>query len=264
MGKALLFTLCLCICQVASASGKDCGRRFRVDVNNYAPLHFVTNYNEVQGLAYEVVIELEKRTGCVFVQDPVERPRMAEDLKKWRTDFVALVSPTAAMLEVGDFIPLYRVGRKLIISSNVYDSKKKLEDYLKDPSVKFATQIGLRYFLSRLEEEKLMKAGRLISVPDPFIAYKLLLSGRIQAFFTSPVVHAHQLKNLPSFEGHYSAMADLDKKSDIGFFVSKKRINAKEQAMVREAIRGMQKDGSLEKIVNKYIAPEDQVFYEHL
>ena len=71
------------------------------------------------------------------------------------------------------------------------------------PSVKFATQIGMRYFLSRLEEEKLMKAGRLVSVPDPFIAYKLLLSGRIQAFFTSPVVHAHQLKNLPSFEGHY-------------------------------------------------------------
>ncbi len=264
MGKELLFILCLVLCQVASGSEKDCGRRFRVDVNSYAPLHFVSNYNEVQGLAHEVVLELAKRTGCVFVQDPVDRPRMADDFKKWRTDFVALVGPTATMLESGDFIPLYRVGRKLIVASAFYDSKKKLEDYLNDSSVKFATQIGMRYFLSRLEEEKLLKSGRLLSVPDPFSAYKLMSSGRIQAFFTSPVVHAYQMKHMPGFDRHHVAIADLDKKSDIGVFVSKKRINSKEQLMVREAIRSMQKDGSLEKIMNKYVSAEDQVFYEHL
>jgi ABC-type amino acid transport substrate-binding protein len=55
---------------------------------------------------------------------------------------------------------------------------------------------------------------------------------------------------------------DPDMKVPVGLFVSKKRINAEEGKRIKEAIEGMRSDGTLRKILLKYIEPEDLQDYE--
>lgn len=261
-----VFVVALCFFQLsfAQADSKDCSRRFRVAINNYPPLYYLNDKKEITGLSHEMMNAIAARVGCIFNQDPMDAPRVTEEFSRWRADFVAFQGPSAPLQTAGEYIPLYQVARKIIVTAKVYEEKKQIEDYLKDPKIKFGNQIGTRFFMHKKEQEALSDANRLVETPDPVASYRLLVNGRIHAMFSSPAIHKYFVETMPELKEKIRAIPDPSLKLEIGLYVSKKRVSAEEFARVRAAVQSLQKDGTLKKIVSKYIGNDDLKWYESL
>jgi polar amino acid transport system substrate-binding protein len=262
MSKIFLIVSCLLlgICSVSSA--EKCDRRFRVAVNSYQPFYSVDSYGQVSGLTYDIVKELESRLGCTLHQQPAEIPRMLEDFKNWRTDIIAFIGINDGLTKYGNFIELYQVRRRLIVANSSFVLNKKIPEYVSDPKIKFGGQIGSHPYITDTELDVLRKQNRVIQVPTPEVAYQRLMSGRLQAFFSSPVVYRYNLKTNKNLKDKVTAISDPGFKNTVGLYLSKKRINAEEMKRINTAAQDMRTDGTLRQIVLKYIHTEDLQDYE--
>ncbi|UXR64945.1 transporter substrate-binding domain-containing protein [Bdellovibrio bacteriovorus] len=262
--KRVLFILLLVFCQSVQASPKECVRHFRLGVNNYSPLYEVQPDGTVSGLTYDLLSEISARMGCVFSQIPMDSPRMLEDFKRWRLDMVAFMAPLEELKSAGEYISLYQAARKLIVAKSFYDKSRKAQDYLNDPKVKFGSQIGPRFFLGSEEEKRLMGQGRLISFPNPGAAYKQFVTGRIQAMFSTPIIHWHFQKEMPDLVTKTVAVPDVTHPLTMGFYISLRRISKAEADKIKKVVQEMKQDGTLRKIVSRYVDGEDMIYYQNL
>ena len=142
---ALLALFSVLVFEGSLSQAQTCDRRFRVAVNAYKPLYSVDR-GHLSGLTYELVKEIEKRVGCIFSQQPSDTPRMFEDFSSYRTDFIAFLARTDKASSSGNFVPLYSVNRKFVVAKSAFVANKKIEDYIRDPKVRFTNQIGARMF----------------------------------------------------------------------------------------------------------------------
>ncbi|WP_374001206.1 substrate-binding periplasmic protein [Bdellovibrio bacteriovorus] len=264
MKRAFAILFFLVFCQSAQASSKECVRHFRLGVNSYSPLYEVQSDGTVSGLTHDLLAEVSSRMGCVFSQIPMDSPRILEDFKRWRLDMVAFLAPLDELKSVGEYIPLYQAARKLIVAKASYDKTRKPENYLNDPKVKFGSQIGPRFFLGDEEEKKLMGQGRLIAFPNPGTAYKQFVADRIQAMFSTPIIHSHYQKEIPELTTKTVAIPDPSHPLTMGFYLSSRRISKSEADKIRKVIREMKQDGTLRKIVSRYVDSEDMIYYRNL
>jgi polar amino acid transport system substrate-binding protein len=262
MSKIFLIVSCLLLGICSASSAEKCDRRFRVAVNAYQPFYSVDHYGQVSGLTYDIVKDLEKRLGCTLQQQPAVAPRMLEDFKSWRTDIIAFIGVNDMFSRSGNFIELYSVHRRLVVINSSFVLNKKINEYVADQKIKFAGQIGTHPYITNDEIDILKKQNRIIQVPSPEVAYKMLMNGRLQAFFTSPVVHNYNLKTKKDLKDKVTAISDPGFKNTVGLYLSKKRINAEEARHIKAAVEDMRSDGSLRKLVLKYIRPEDLQDYE--
>ncbi|MFV8248341.1 substrate-binding periplasmic protein [Bdellovibrio bacteriovorus] len=263
--KTRLFLLPIIIfCFSAVASAKDCGRRFRIIVNNYAPLFDVNNEGHVHGLTFEFMNELSVRLGCIVSQAPMDAPRMHDDFKNWRADIVGLVIPSEKFRSSGEYVPVYSTVRKLLVNKAFYDPARSIADYIKDGRIKFGDQIGTRFFLKLAEKDLLIGAGRIVEYPSPATGYRQVVSGRVQAMFTSPAVYNYYQKVIPDFNQNVVAVPDPEYEMQGGIYLSLRRISKSEAEQIRKAISDMRKDGTLRRIVAKYTSAEDMVYYKDL
>ncbi|WP_374031935.1 hypothetical protein [Bdellovibrio bacteriovorus] len=166
--KTRLFLLPIIIfCFSAVASAKDCGRRFRIIVNNYAPLFDVNNEGHVHGLTFEFMNELSVRLGCIVSQAPMDAPRMHDDFKNWRADIVGLVIPSEKFRSSGEYVPVYSTVRKLLVNKAFYDPARSIADYIKDGRIKFGDQIGTRFFFEASRKRSAYRSGPNCRISKP-------------------------------------------------------------------------------------------------
>lgn len=246
------------------ASAKDCGRRYRVIVNNYAPLFDVNNEGHVHGLTFDFMNELSHRLGCVVSQAPMDAPRMQDDFKNWRADIVGLVIPSEKYRASGEYVPVYRTVRKLLVNKAHYDRSRTITDYIKDSRIKFGDQIGTRFFLKTEEKDLLFGAGRVVEYPSPATGFRQLSSGRVQAMFTSPAIHNYYQKTIPDLNQNVIAIPDPNYDMEGGIYLSLRRISKTEADQIKKAINDMRKDGTLRRIVARYASAEDMIYYKDL
>lgn len=263
--KTRLFILPIIIlCFSTVVSAKDCGRRFRIIVNNYAPLFDVNNEGHVYGMTFDFMNELSHRLGCVVSQAPMDAPRMHDDFKNWRADIVGLVIPSEKFRASGEYVPVYTTVRKLLVNKAYYDPSRTVADYIKDGRIKFGDQIGTSFFLKPDEKSQLFGSGRIVEYPNPAIGYRQVASGRVQAMFTSPVVYNYYQKAIPAFVQNVVAVPDPKYEMQGGIYLSLRRISKSEAEQIKKAISDMKKDGTLRRIVAKYASAEDMNYYKDL
>jgi ABC-type amino acid transport substrate-binding protein len=262
MKIAVLFVLC-CLLQLPTlAQGEKCERRFRVAVNNFKPLYSADQYGQLSGLTYDLIKEIERRDGCLFQQQPTEFPRMNDDFKNWRTDIIAFIAESDTLNNYGTFHQIFSVRRKLLLNKSFFVKGKKIGEYLNDPKIKFSNQIGAHPLVSDAELEVLKKQDRTVQAPSPNVSYQMIEDGRVQAAFTTPILHYYYLSQHPGIQDKVVQISDPDRKVVIGLYISKKRINGEEAARIQKVIEEMRKDGTLHKILLKYMKKEDIQEYE--
>ncbi|MGE9744908.1 substrate-binding periplasmic protein [Bdellovibrio bacteriovorus] len=264
MKTRLLILSLILLCFSTVASAKDCGRRYRIIVNNYAPLFDVNNEGHVHGLTFDIMNELSQRLGCVVSQAPMDAPRMQDDFNNWRADIVGLVIPSEKYLATGEYVPVYKTVRKLLVNKAHYDRSRTIADYIKDSRIKFGDQIGTRFFLTTDEKKLLFEAGRIVQYPSPATGFRQLTSGRVQAMFTSPSIYNYYQKTIPDLNQSVVAIPDPNYEMEGGIYLSVRRISKTEAMQIKKAISDMRKDGTLRRIVAKYASAEDMTFYKDL
>ncbi|WP_291515406.1 transporter substrate-binding domain-containing protein [Bdellovibrio sp. ArHS] len=263
MKNLFLITFCVTLCQLAQADTKVCERRYKVTVNNQAPSFVPDVQNGGRGLSFDLIKAIESRMGCTMTLNPVELPRAFEDLKNSRTDIFAFGTSDEEWSKYGRFIPLYKAARLMVVNNVVYDPKKSMQDYLKDPRVKFADQTGGRFFYLPEESESLEKQRRVIRSPRPEHLFDFLKEGRAQAMFSSAVFNKYfvETKNM---QNKVSFIRDPKNKIAIGIYVSKRRVSPSEFQELQRIIKDLQLEGTFRNIVSRYVYPEDLSHYEDL
>ncbi|HEX7675367.1 MAG TPA: ABC transporter substrate-binding protein [Bdellovibrio sp.] len=263
MKSKVLAVLVLFFSLSSFAQVEKCVRIFRVSSNDYAPLFFLTKDNKPAGYSHDLFEELKNRIGCDFVLEAVPAPRAINDFSNYRTDIAGL-SPHVAMLDQwGEYVPLYKTARILVINKKFYDPKKTIEDYLRSKSMTFADQIGGSFFYQPAELDLLRKSNRLIEAPNPISSYRFIKANRIQGFFSSPVLHRYFLRG-PVKAPQMQTLRDPSHKLEVGIYLSKKKLTKLEHDKIIEAIKAMKQDGTLKKLLLPYLDKEDVPYYEDL
>lgn len=260
----LLLALILPVCFLwarPNDSVATCQKKFTVGVNNFAPFAFRVN-GKLQGLAHDVLSELSERTGCQFVMNEVSRPASVEDLKRGRLDMVALMVKSDDYLPYSEFLPLYKTTRMLAVLKANWVANKKIEDYISDSKIKFANVIGPKTVMSAGEEKKLVSAGRMVATPDPEGAMHLLSQNRAQAIMMSAFLADYHIKH-EGLEDKIVRIRDESMSMDVGVFASYRRMNEADRKMMAQAMESMKSDGTLLKILSRYMGSEEALKRAH-
>lgn len=230
----------------------NCQRKFQVSVNDYAPFAYREN-GRLHGLSHDIIAEISLRTRCPYMENEMSRPTAVEDLKRGHSDIVALVPKAAEFESAGTFIPIYKSTRILLVSKAVWSANKKVADYVNDEKIKFVHMIGARISVEGVDEMKLVASGRLLGTPQPEGSFKLLEQGRVQAGFFTSLVADYYIKKF-KLEDKVVQIEDEGLPTDVGIYTSKRRMISDDDRKLREAIDDMKKDGTLYKILRKYMS----------
>ncbi len=237
------------------AERTNCDRRFVAGLNNYAPFAF-REKGQLQGVAHDIVEELSQRTHCPFQENEVSRPSAVEDLKRGRLDVMVFVVKSAELDRNSKFIPLFESVRELTVLKSSAVAGRKISSYVNDDKVKFAHLIGNEVVVSIADDKKLIASSRLIGVSDPESAFNLLLKGRAQVTLFSAFMTDYYVGKL-KLEDKVTRISDGDNKIEVGVYVSKRRVGTVDEKRITDALIGMKNDGSLEKILAKYMGPAE-------
>lgn len=232
-----------------------CERRFLVGLNNFEPFAY-RERGRLRGLAHDVIETLKEKMGCQFIESEISHPTAIDQLSRGRVDVLALLVRSNNYEAGGEFIPFYESHRELTVSKKSFVKGRKIEDYIADDKIKFAYMIGNRSVITEDEEKKLLKASRLVGVPGPDEAYRLLREGRVQAVLFSALVSSYHVKK-HSMMDQVERVVDLSKKIEVGIYLSKRRINAQEKEMFENALSEIKKDGSFLRVFSKYMTEEE-------
>ncbi|MDG0815759.1 transporter substrate-binding domain-containing protein [Bdellovibrio svalbardensis] len=236
-----------------------CNRVYSVGTNTDAVSKDKAGANLI---SIEIFNELKKRLDCVYNERVISFSRAAEDLRNNRIDIFAFSFTNESWSKFATSIPIYSVNRLLLVQNKFYKPGAKVADYLKDSKVNFAMLSGGSFFSSSVEIAALQKAHRATFVAFPDGVMDLLSKGKVQAAFTSPIFlrrYAIQYK----IKEKTMVVADDSKRLELAIFFSKKRMKPLELKMFEKVIQDMKTDGTLKKIILKYVPEEDFNSYYH-
>lgn len=210
----------------------------------------------VNRISIDILKEIKMRTNCVYTERLISFARAAEELRFNRIDIFAFAFSNPEWESFSRQLPIYSVSRLLLIDKKHYHKKLTIPDYLKNPKIKFGSLSGGSFFFQPEELEPLIKAKRVVfdSFPDGLI--DLFEEGKLNAVFTSPVF-LNRFKKQYKIDEKAMVLIDPKVKLEVSLFLSKKRVSDKEVQIFANAIKNMKKDGTLKKIILKYISQED-------
>lgn len=236
-------------------SKNTCERRFLVGLNNFEPLAYREG-GRLKGLAHDVVSVFKEKMGCQFIESDMARPTAVDQMNHGRLDMLALMVKSSEYESGGDFLHFYNSHRELTIAKKSFVKGKKIEDYLADDKIKFAYMIANRSVITEAEEKSLLKASRLVGVPGPADAFRLLREGRVQAVLFSALVNSYHTQKHKMMD-LVETVVDHSKKVQVGVYLSKRRVSPSEKEMFEKALVEMKKDGSFLRVFSKYMSKEE-------
>lgn len=259
--KAVLLAALLCgavlsaQAQINEKAVAPCERRFTVGLNNYEPLAY-REKGRLRGLAVDLVEALQEKTGCKYLATEISRPAAIEQINKDRVDLLVLMVQSTEYESGGQFVPVYDSRRELTVLKSSYTKLKTIPQYINDEKIKFAYMISSRSVISEEEERRLLKSARLIGVPTPEEAFKLLQKGRVQAVLFSSLLTSYYKAKF-KIQNKVETVIDAEKPVKVGLYLSKRRLNEQEKELLQTTAENLKKDGSLLRIFKKYMSEEE-------
>ena len=241
------------------ASSANCGREFKVGTS----AGIIVKQNEgVNDLADMLWSEIKKRTDCTFSERPLSLTKALDEINNHRIDIVAFAFKDSKWEQSADFQSIYSVDRILLIAKKFYKPQLSVSDYLKNSEIVFGTTSGGMLYMKNEELTQLDKAKRVKFDPFPDGVLQLLAQNKVQAAFVTPAVYRRYLKpfNLGKV---VEPVGDPENSLSLSLYFSKKRVSAKEQAIFLTAIKQIQQDGTLRKILLRFVTEEDLKKYYH-
>lgn len=240
-------------------SKADCNRVFFVGTNTDAVAKIRVGINAI---SIDLFSEIKNRVPCVYNERTLSFTKALEELRNNRIDLFAFAFQAPEWTPVTNSEVIYSVTRILLVNKKVFKKGATIKDYIKNPKIKFGVVSGGMFFTNKDELSFLEKEKRAIYDPFPDGVIELLTQGKVQAVFTSPTFYRRYLTQFKLKELS-EAIPDKDNTLDLTLFFSKKRVTQEEQKIFAKAIQSMRSDGTVRKILLKYIPEEDlKKFYK--
>lgn len=245
--------LSLLISLPAFAAGKaSCNKHYLLGVNT----QFVAkNQPSIPGVVRDLIDEIKRRVPCTYQELPLSFNKAAEELKARRIDFYAFAYKVDDWMTFADIEVLYSVERLLLVEKKFYSKQLTVADYLKKKDLSFVTISGGTFFTSNDELDILIKDKRAVYVPYPDNILDALIQGKARAAFTSATYFSTH-KNRALLEQRYEIVRDPDYPMPLGLYMAKGRVHPEDRKKFQKALKEMRDDGTIHRILKKYI-PQD-------
>ena len=252
-----LMTLFVVLASIASASAAE--KPLCQSPIKFAYSDFNFFYSNKTGIDAEVVSELAKRTGCSFDAVEMPRARIWSELAGGNLDMSGSgirTSERDAFAWFGYYVTMknYAVFRPSVAPIT------KVEDILNNNAIVIGVVRGFQHGAAidaLIAKVKSQAPARIEEEKDQEVLFKLLQANRVQVVFAQPPAYSFHFKKLGITDAQTLDVAPAEKTVDHGLIMSKKRFNEAEAKKWQDVIAEMRADGTMKKILEKYLSPSD-------
>ena len=248
----LVFAIVFGSLQLRAAGKSTCDRRFTVAMNTTKPLFFRDSNNQPQGIGHDILLEVQKRTGCIFHETEMVRPLTIDQMANGRLDLILIAQRGDEFEKSAEFFPIYKAQRELALRKDVFSKTKKVSDYLEDKKIIFGGTIGAMTALMPSEDKKIRESHRMIEFVDYQSAFEAMAKNRIQAIMLTPILNSYYISRSPDKDKFVRIVNREASNLDAGIYLSNRRVSEEEKKKLKEAFMSIVKDGTLQKILNAY------------
>ena len=235
---------------VATAEPAACGP-FTVGLRPYPRLYERTASGDYRGLDKEFFEALAQRSGCQIELKVDSQPRIWQGLRNGRIDLASWVVQTQERAATVYVIPLMQV-RPMAVTWR--DSPAQTQaDFMADANLT-AIKIRQSVYGPGYDElfEKLRDQNRLSEVADFDTALRVFSSrhmGLIVAYPWTFFGQSEQWMAQVRFSDWYPGASSVQS----GLAISRRSVGTAEAQRLEDAVRAMQRDGSLAQMVARYM-----------
>lgn len=237
-----------------SAEALACGP-YRVAFYETGSLYYRNDSGKFVGIDNDLISELSRRTGCKFETFLDSRIRTWAALSSGDLDMTVSAISTPDREVFAQFIPYIQNNRNYLMLRNEQATQvHSLSEFSADRTLRLGI---IRSFVhGRVLDPwiaSLRAEGRVVDAADTESLARLLAIGRIDGFFSQPVVWGPLLKR-NQLEGKVQKLdvAPQDN-ANLGLVLSRKRVSEDDVLHIRRAMDGMRADGTLETIYARYL-----------
>ncbi|MBL0147998.1 MAG: transporter substrate-binding domain-containing protein [Ideonella sp.] len=243
--------LALAMAQSAVAAGKpDCTRPLSLALHDHGLLYS----NETgEGIDKDIADELIRRSGCRFIVTVMPRARIWQLIESGALDFSLSGITNEARERFAAFAWYFSNKYYLLVRKDAM--AQRLSDFENNTALKLGVIRSFRYsptanrLVDRLDAEQRISYSTSL---DPL--YQVLLGNRVQAMIIEPF-------DYPALEGTklraQTAIVEFDDPPvRHGLIMSRKSLPEAQQAAWRTLMDGMRADGTVQRIFEKYFAPD--------
>lgn len=254
--RAFIFVLLFLMFQNQTQAG-ECKNTFFVSIVDIWPISYVDTAGQLQGLGQDLARALGQVTRCRIVSEQVPPFQGFKLLRESKTDMIMVnIENSGKNIDVyGDFIPILKVRRILVIRPDTFRKGWNIQNYVDDPKIRFAGVIGMRFAYKQDEIESLRKQQVYIETTDHDNLMNLIKrKGADATFYTEAAFE--------NYRQHSNTADELikiqDKKTWLlaGIYISKKRFSKDNLEKLESAIEKLRKSGQIQKMVSKYLEPD--------
>lgn len=215
-------------------------------------------YNDGTGLDQDVVDELTKRSKCRFAKSVIPRVRVWKDLEDGSLDMGVSGIETEERAKFAAFLPYIAQKNYALLSRKMPAGVMSMEDFVALPGkLRWGAVRGFRHgsyydgLIARLKAE-----DRLDEVTETDQLFKMLKADRYMGMLALPMVYHLKLKEFD--------MADRvtvvdwkpnDPSVKHGLVLSRARFSPAEIEKWANIVDAMNRDGTMEKLIGKYLPP---------
>lgn len=172
-------------------------------------------------------------------------------------DIYAFTYESPQLLVHSETIPLYQTKKILLVNKADFKKGFTVADYVNKSKVKFAAHSAGHYMLNEAELRTLKKQGRVVYDPYPLGTLEILKKKLASATITSATFYLTYKDSLQI--DSFARVIPLEDDFNLSIVLSKNRVPKATRDRFREVILSMQKDGSIQEILKKYLPANDFV-----
>jgi len=241
----------------APVSGEPCGP-YRVGLREYPRLYQRDAKGGYEGLDKEFFEALSERSGCPLEYQLESQPRLWQKIRAGQIDLAAWVVQTDERAPLVSVIPLMTSRLMAVTWRDAPAPTQTQLGFLADPSL-LAVRIRQSTYGPGYDEllQQLHDQGRLSEVADFETALRLFSMHRVALVFAYP----WSLMQQPPEWMAQVRLTDWQPQAPglpSGLAISRRTISVADAQRLEDALRAMQRDGSLARIVAHHL-PMDWV-----
>ena len=216
-------------------------------------------YFDGKGVDREVADELQRRTGCAIVSSAPPRARAYAWLESGETDIVMAALNNPKRDGYALFIPYMQQRFATVMRRDVPAEKTGLAAFSADNSLRFGVVRGVTYggrhddWFAKMDAEHRLERGATLPT-----VFRMLKSKRFSAMFAIPLQYEKELADIGM----------RDQVRIVDWFpqepaparclaMSRKNFTPQQVKGWAEVVQGMKNDGTIKRILAKYLPPDE-------
>jgi polar amino acid transport system substrate-binding protein len=212
-----------------------------------------------KGLDKDLAEELRQRSGCEFTLKVLQRRAIWPAMQSGAVDMTFSAAATTERLMFAWSEPYLWVKNMVVLRKDVPPGVRSTADFIAAPELRLG--LGRGYATGAAYEDfvqQLRNIGRVEDVDDGDRLYAMFKAGRFQALLAPKIVYASYLKD--------ELLADAVRVEDwsasrppgpANLMMSKKRFSADEARRWGELLKAMRSDGTLQRLVTRYVGADE-------